>query len=311
MTGNESPQVVVIGAAAIDTKGTAQAQFQPGQSNPGNIRISEGGVGRNIAENLSRLGIHTILISAIGDDSTGRRILRQAAESGIDTSHVIRARENSSGAYIALFDYRGAPMASMYDMSIMKRITSRYIYDRRALIREASFVVVDANLPKLTLAAVLKLARQYGVPVCADPTSNSLAARLKPHLQGLYMVTPDIGEAEVLTDTRIHSRLEAIEAAKKLVAQGVTVAIVTMAEQGVCYATSDVTGHVPALDREIVDLTGVGDAMTAAVVFGLLNHFCIDEAVRLGASAASLTLQCRETVCPTLTLEHLYDNLLA
>jgi pseudouridine kinase len=66
---------------------------------------------------------------------------------------------------------------------------------------------------------------------------------------------------------------------------------------------------VPAIDCEIVDLTGAGDALTAAVVFGLLNHLPVDEAVRLGTSAAALTLQCRETVCPSLSLERLYDTL--
>ncbi len=58
-----------------------------------------------------------------------------------------------------------------------------------------------------------------------------------------------------------------------------------------------------------MDLTGAGDALTAAVVFGLLNDFPVDEAVRLGASAAALTLQSRETVCPDLSLERLYDQL--
>jgi pseudouridine kinase len=66
---------------------------------------------------------------------------------------------------------------------------------------------------------------------------------------------------------------------------------------------------VPALESEIVDLTGAGDALTAAVVFGLLNDFPIDEAVRLGTSAAALTLQSRETVCPALSLEQLYDQM--
>jgi len=58
-----------------------------------------------------------------------------------------------------------------------------------------------------------------------------------------------------------------------------------------------------------VDRTGAGDALTAGVVFGLLNDFPIDEAVRLGVSAATLTLQCKETVCPDLSLERLYDQL--
>jgi pseudouridine kinase len=92
---------------------------------------------------------------------------------------------------------------------------------------------------------------------------------------------------------------------------GVQVAIVTLAELGVCYATPEVSGHVPAVTVQVVDRTGAGDALTAAVVFGLLHDFPIDEAVHLGASAAALTLQCPESVCPTLSLDRVYDSLIA
>jgi pseudouridine kinase len=235
--------------------------------------------------------------------------LRQAEESGIDVSQVLVAKGAATGAYISLLDKSGTPFVAMYDMGILSRITPRYIYNRRRLFREASFIVVDANLPRPTLETVLSLACQYSIPVCADPTSNLLAPRLEPYLSHLHIITPDRGEAQILSRSTIATQVEAIEAAKKLVSGGAKIAIVTMAEHGVCYATAETSGHVPAIETEIVDLTGVGDAMTATVVFGLLHDFSIDEAIRLGASAASLTLQCRETVCPNLSLERLYDNL--
>jgi pseudouridine kinase len=94
-----------------------------------------------------------------------------------------------------------------------------------------------------------------------------------------------------------------------LVAAGVDLALITLAEEGVVYATADASGHVPAMAADIVDTTGASDAMTAAVVFGLLNDIPIDEAVRLGASAAALTLACSDTVCVDLSLELLYDHL--
>jgi pseudouridine kinase len=87
------------------------------------------------------------------------------------------------------------------------------------------------------------------------------------------------------------------------------VAIVTLAELGVCYATSEVSGHIPAVQTQVVNRTGAGDALTAGVIFGLLNDFSIDEAVRLGASAAAMTLQYQESVCPDLSLDRLYDAL--
>jgi pseudouridine kinase len=306
---NEGRRVLVLGAAAMDTKGIASGPVQWGRSNPGHIRNSVGGVARNIAENLSRLGTPTTLISAVGDDQAGRRILRQGEDSGIDMSHVMVAAGQHTSAYVALFDSDGAPLVSMYDMGVVASLTPRYLYDRRRLFAEAAYVVIDANLPEPVLEMVFRLAGRYGAPVCADPTSVTLAPRLEPFLPALSIVTPDRDEASVLTRMTIAGDMDAIEAAKRLVARGVRTAIVTMAERGVCYATPAATGRIPAIPTEIVDQTGGGDALTAAVVFGLLNDLPVDEALRLGVAAATLTLRCRETVCPDLTLQRLYDNL--
>ncbi len=85
--------------------------------------------------------------------------------------------------------------------------------------------------------------------------------------------------------------------------------MVTLGEQGLAYATSDESGHLPAIRTQVVDRTGAGDALTAGVIFGLLNDLEPVEAVRLGLSAATLTLKSTETVCPDLSLEKLYDQL--
>lgn len=304
--------LLTIGAAAIDTKGRAHGPIQTGASTPGAIRVSVGGVGRNIAENLARLGERVVLLSAVGDDGSGRRILHQAAECGIDVSHVLvsAAAEHHTAAYLAVLDETGDMVMSIDDMRINRDlITPGLIYRRRALFRDARMVILDANLAPDTLRSIFRLARKYDVPVCADPTTATLAPRLCPHLSELTLVTPNAAEAEALCDLQVTDRESALAAAQKLVGLGVQIAIVTLGATGLVYATSQESGHVPALEVEVVDLTGAGDALTAAVVFGLLNDFNVDEAVRLGASAAALTLRSRETVCPDLSLERLYDRL--
>jgi pseudouridine kinase len=195
-------------------------------------------------------------------------------------------------------------------MAVMSAITPSVIYNRRSLIRDAAMVVLDANLSPAAIKSLMRQAKKYEVPVSADPTSVSLAERVKPHLPDLFMVTPDLPEAEVLCDRDLrNTRSQGIAAARQLVAMGVQVAIVTLAELGVCYATNEGSGHVPAVKTQLVDRTGAGDALTAGVVFGLLNDFSIDEAVRLGASAAALTLQHAHSVCPELSLDLLYNGL--
>jgi pseudouridine kinase len=302
--------ILVIGAAGLDTKGYYSGPVQAGSSNPGSIRVSNGGCARNVAENLARLGETVILLSAVGKGRSGRRVFDQTAEAGVDMSHVIESAEHHTAAYMAIYDQDGRLMLSVDDMAIMELITPAVIYANRRLIRHAAHIVVDANLSPASLKTLLREAAKHGVPVSADPTSVPLASRLKPHLADLTMITPDIPEAEVLCGRPLrNTRSQGIAAAKQLVAMGVQIAIVTLAELGVCYATPEVSGHVPAVKTQVVNRTGAGDALTAGVVFGLNNGFPIDEAVRLGAAAAALTLQQNDSVCQTLSLDCLYDAL--
>jgi pseudouridine kinase len=302
--------LLIIGAASLDTKGRAGQPIQSGTSTPGAIRISVGGVGRNIAENLARLGEHVVLLSAVGDDGSGRRLLQQAGECGIDVSHVLVDAGHRSAAYLAVLDETGNLAMSIDDMGINRElITPAFVYQRRALFRDARMIVLDANLSPGTLDTISNLARRYSVPVCADPTTATLAPRLQPHLPDLMLVTPNAAEAEALCGVQVNDREGGLDAAQRLVAMGIQIAIVTLGATGLVYATSQESGHVPAIECEIVDYTGAGDALTAAVVFGLLNDLPIGEAVRLGTSAAALTLQSRETVCPNLSLELLYDQM--
>jgi pseudouridine kinase len=89
----------------------------------------------------------------------------------------------------------------------------------------------------------------------------------------------------------------------------VDIAIITMAEFGVSYATADSSGHLPAVQTEFVDPTGASDALTASVIFGLMNGIPLDESVRLGLSAAAYTLSVSGSVAKDLSLELLYDQL--
>jgi pseudouridine kinase len=306
----EPPRVVVIGGATLDMKGRPKKPLVSGTSNPGYIRVSPGGVARNVAENLARLGVSTVLLSAVGDDATGRQILEVTGTGGVDVSRVLITSERPSATYLAIVNEKGNLALSIDDMEIMELVTPKYIYAHRRWIKEASMVVLDANLTPAAMKSALSLAEKMEVPACVDPVSVPLASRVKPHLQQLSVLVPNAVEAEALCSLPASDRFEAITAAQCLVSMGVDSAIITLAERGLVYATSEESGHVPAIDIEIADSTGGGDALTGAVVYGLVNGFSVSEAVRLGVSAATLTLTCADTVCPHLSLEALYDRLI-
>ncbi|RMF40899.1 MAG: ribokinase [Anaerolineae bacterium] len=303
--------VLLLGAAGMDVVGRLDTELQAGTSNPAYIRSSFGGVARNVAENLARLGQPAALLSAVGEDAVGQQLVHHLAALGVDTHAVLHCPHHSTGAYLAVLDDHGALRFALDDMHIMQEITPAYLKQHLALFQQAEMLFLDTNLSPRTLRTAFSLARKAGLRVVADPTSTGLAARLKPYLDRLYCVVPNAREAAVLTDISFDEadRQGALRAARRLVASGVQVAVITLAEFGLCYATSDSSGHIPAIRTAVVDPTGAGDAFTAALMTALLADMPLDEAMRLGVSAASLTLQHRGAVNPDISFDKLYEHL--
>jgi pseudouridine kinase len=303
--------VIAIGSCGLDIVGRATEAIHPGTSNPAVLRMSPGGVARNVAENLARLGTEVYLLSAVGEDAEGRLILTLAREAGINVERVLTVPDARTGAYLAVLDELGNLRLAMDDMRIVESVSPEHLRSCRELLAEASIIFLDGNLAPRSLALAVRLAKQAGVPVAADPTSVSLAPRFASLLDDLWMLMPNEAEAGVLMPASgaQTDRVRGLEAARQLVARGVEAAVVSLAEFGVAYASTDVSGLVPAVQTEIVDPTGAGDALTAAVLFARLNDIPLDEAVRLGASAAALTLRTPGSVVPGLSLEQLYDQL--
>lgn len=314
MTDSSSPSsnsILVLGAAGQDVVGRLDSDLQPGTSNPAHIRTSYGGVARNVAENLARLGQSVRLISAVGRDRPGDELLEYTAAAGVDISAVLRTDSYPTGFYMGILDARAHLRFAVDDMRAMSELTPEYIHAHEALFESASLVFVDGNLPEPTLRAAISLAKKAKIPICADPASAALADRLKPHLSKLHLITPNVSEAGILSGQMFDPSdyQAAREAARILVNEGVDIALIALEEFGVVYASAETSGHIPAIQTPIIDPTGAGDALTAAVIFGLLNDMELDEAVRLGVSAASITLRHSGTVYPELTLEKLYEQL--
>lgn len=306
-----SSRVLVVGASGLDIIGRMETLPQEGVSTPARIRRSYGGVARNVAENLARLGQPVTLLTAVGADGAGEGLLEYTASAGVDVSSALRTPDHTTGTYLALISADGLLYHAIDDMRVINALEPEIIQQHADLFKTAGMVFVDANLSPAALRTTITLANEAQVPVCADPTSLLLASKLCPHLPHLLMVTPNRGEAAILCQNqcRIEDPQTGLQAAHNLVAQGVEIVILQIGEHGVCYATAETSGHIPAIQTTVNDPTGAGDALTATVIFALLNNIPLDDAVRLGVTAASLTLRHLGTVMSDLSLEKLYDEL--
>lgn len=307
----ENAYVLVVGSGGIDVIGRPDYTLAKNASVPGRIRSSVGGVARNIAENLARLEIPTMLLSAVGDDEPGERVVAHCAEAGIDTSQILVIPGERTGHYVATLTLDGQLDTAINDYAVTRNLTPGYLNSHEELFENASMVVIDANLEDKTLVTLFTLVKKYNLPVCADPTTPSLAGRLRPFLNQIYMLTPNLREAAVLCGQTIqkYDTETALELARHLLERGVRIAVVTLGVHGLAYASGTDRGLIPAIRTEVEDETGAGDALTAGIIFGLLNEVPLDEALRLGVSAATLTLRSRETVVKELSQELLYDQL--
>jgi pseudouridine kinase len=303
--------VLVVGSAGVDVKGRPTGNMRPGASNPGQVRNSVGGVARNIAENLARLEIDTVLLTAVGNDVEGKRVLENCEANGIDCTHVRVIEGARTGTYLALLTADGDLDVAIGDFDIMAYVDSDYLRENERLLADADMIVIDATLSVDALATLFAMADEHDIRVCADPTTPALANRLCPYFSQLHLIVPNAAETTALCglDNPASDRDTATNAARQLVSLGAYIAVVTLGDQGLAYADGSGGGFIRATHTHIVDSTGAGDALTGAVIFGLLNDVPLDEAMRLGVTAAALTLQSSETVLPNLSQELLYDEL--
>ena len=205
-------QPIVVGGAVADLVASpaAGSTVLLRTSSPGTLRVSPGGVGRNIAEGLARLGAHPLLLAAVGDDAFGDQLLSHAASlqgemgvgsyryggeggsesggeggggfggsggvCGIDVSRVLRVSGERTATYTAVMDHTSDLIAAIADMDVHRHVTPEYV--RTALgsaLDGAPLCVADANLSGAALQELARLAAASQTPLWLEPVSVSKA----------------------------------------------------------------------------------------------------------------------------------------
>ena len=294
--------IVCIGAANLDRKLQSLAPLTMGTSNPAKAHESFGGVARNIAENLARLGAPVALMTAVGSDAAGAALLAHANAAGIDTGATLQLAHACSGTYTAVLDGSGDMVVALADMGLYDEMTPASLATRSALRANAALVVADLNLPRETVAALIDAAGRDQVALVVVSVSVPKMARLPDALHGVRLAILNEGELAARVGRTLDTDDDLDAACRVLQEQGARDVVVTRGARGVFYTTPGGVRHLPAAQATPVDVTGAGDAFAAAVCF-TLHHDGDDLALacRRGLALSALTLACKETVCPTLS----------
>lgn len=305
--------IVVVGGANMDLKAHTTQSCVLATSNPGTTTQAPGGVARNVAENLGRLGVSVSLISAVGRDVLGDALLRETEAAGVEVRGVLRVPDESTGTYTAVLDETGELVVAVAAMRVMDRLTPAALRERRNLLRGASWLVADGNLRQDTLLLLLELGAAAGVRVAFEPVSVPKAAQLLPALdagRAPALITPNVAELGALLGRTVSDTPEDLRtAALELHDQGVELVWVRRGALGSLVSTPDGAHTLPALPAALRDVTGAGDAMLAAFLAALVAGLSPTEAARHGHAAAALTTESPYTVVPDLSPELLRARL--
>lgn len=290
--------IAVIGGANVDIGGFPAARLLAGDSNPGKVRISPGGVGRNIAENAARMGLNVELVSAVGTDANGRMLLEDCAARGIGTRGCLLEENIGTSVYLFMVDEAGDMHCAINDMEIQSRLTPDVLAERIPWLNTMRAVVIDANLPT---ESILFLCENLQVPVFADAVSAAKAGKLRQALPHIHCIKPNRMEAELLTGMPIRDFVDAAEAARRIVEMGAQQVFLTMGDQGALCADQRQCVFLPCKVRSVVNATGAGDAFTAALLWAYCEGMDLRESGIAGMAASEIAIASLETVSPKLS----------
>lgn len=297
---------VVVGGVNVDIGGRSFSPLVAADSNPGCVTMSLGGVGRNIAHNMSLMGVDVHLLTAYGDDLNGERVAASCSELGIDLSHALRVSGSTTSTYLYLTDPDGEMALAVSDMRVCDQITPAYLAANLTLLQNAQVVVADANIPQESL---VYLAENLTVPLFVDPVSTTKAEKLRPILSRIHTLKPNRLEAELLSGVKIRTTEDVAKVADKLTQLGVHRMFISLGSDGVYAAMGEQRFWLPTIPGTMVNTTGCGDAFMAALVWAYLEGSDLTATAKAGLAAGSIAMESGETINPAMSAEALKNRM--
>ena len=317
MSANQSPivptiavqPIIVVGGANLDILGQAHSRLAAGDSTPGHIQYTRGGVGRNVAENLARLGLPTRLFTRVGLDDGGQRLCDETRASGVDTAGVGRSADLPTAQYLSLVQPDGTVAMALNDMRVLDQLTPTVLQAAGLPIAQARLLVLDCNLRADTLAWLADQASGLAglpglgsLPVVVDGVSAVKCLKAAPLLSRISVLKINKLEACALTGRPVDTVADAHAATRDLWRRGVGTTVLSLGGDGVswCDAQGEV-GHAPAHVVDVVNTNGAGDALLAGVIYGLVVGMPWPNSIQFGLGCAAITLQSSQTNADELT----------
>ena len=293
--------VTVIGGSNMDIQGFPNNPLVMYDSNPGQVDISMGGVGRNIAENLSRLNVNTKLISAIGNDLYGNTILSECKNLNIDVNDCLVSDEYSTSIYVSILNNSKDMQLAISHMDIIEKLDESFIHSKHKSIDDSKAIVIDTNLSN---EAIDFITRTYShLPIFVDTVSTAKCLKIKDILDRFEGIKLNKYEAETLSGIKIENLDDVKKSCEFFINKGIKNVFITLGGDGVYCANTDKAVHIPGVKINIVNATGAGDAFMSGIMYGFMNDLDLEETAKFSVGASILALSHKNTINPNLSVD--------
>lgn len=296
---NNNPYILVLGASIVDIIGFCKKEYHGRDSIPGRIKISLGGVCRNIAENLGRINVNTEFISIVGGDANGRSILENAREIGYSMEHSLILKNECTPTYMAILNENGEMESAIVDMDSIDKMEKSFIDSKASVIENAEYTVLDSDNPELIEYLVTKFRGK--TKFILDPVSATKAVKVKDLVKYFHTIKPNRIEAGAMCGFEIKTDEDLRKAGQMFIDMGVTNVFISLDADGIYYKTKDEEGKIKTKPIVVKNVTGAGDSFVAGVGYGYMNNYSIKDTVKYAIAMSNITITHEDTINPLMS----------
>lgn len=288
--------VLVIGAQNIDIFSSVNTPYKLKDSNPATIHMGFGGVGRNIAENLKRLGNDVHFLTIFADDFFAKAAKISLDAIGINTDQSMYATNQSNSIYMGIMDEDNDLFLGLNDMDIVKMLDETVITEKEAFINSFDCLVIDNNLKASAIKEITT--RFHDKIIIIDAVSAK-----KVHKLSNLLATIDFLKLNHIELFELSGKDNVPDAIKALRNKGANTLIITnQASDIIVSSKNNTTSYKPIPIQDITNATGAGDAFISGFIHGTLQDYSIDKRIDYARSIAYLTLKSTDATSKTITI---------
>ncbi|MDD6631420.1 MAG: PfkB family carbohydrate kinase [Lachnobacterium sp.] len=300
--------IVVLGAVFVDIKGFPESQYIPDGRNVGRIEYIQGGVSRNVVEDIANLELRPTFISIVDESALGTDVLRKLNDHKVNTDYM-QVIPNGMGTWLAVFDEKGDLAGSISQRPNLAPVLDILEEKGDEIFQKASSVVLEIDMDKDIVKKTVQFAEKYNKKLFGVVSNMSIAVERRDFLQKFDCLICNKQEAGIFftedyedmkQDELLPIICERIERGK------INSIIVTMGGDGAIYASRNgEKGFCPAKKVMVKDTTGAGDAFCAGVASALTYGKSLAGACEIGSRLAASVITSSSNVCPRFLPEEL------